>query len=234
MEDKRPVDGIIAYINELILTGELKPGSKYPSERYLSEKFGVSRNTVKKAIQYFELIGLASSKTGSGTYLINRPASLITSIESRQILNVYNFTEIQQTRRILEMGIVKLAAENANQNDKLQLIEAYDRLKQREAHVDTDAAIDAYLEADYDLHKLIASFTRNTLLTELHESLRVGILSMSEVWKKYSDIINVVNPYHEGIVNGILSNDVNAASKAMDEHLYYMEYRIKMARNSEG
>jgi len=71
------------------------------------------------------------------------------------------------------MGIVKLAAENANQNDKLQLIEAYDRLKQLEAHVDTDAAIDAYLEADYDLHKLIASFTRNTLRGT--HTLRIGL-----------------------------------------------------------
>ncbi len=233
MEERRRVDEIIAYINELIEKNELKPGSKYPSERKLSEMFKVSRNTVKKAIQYFEVMGLASTKTGSGTYLVNRPSSLLGSIESRQRLNVYNYNEIQQTRRILELGIVKLAAENANQQDKRLLKEAYEKLKLCEKNASTSAEIDAYLEADYELHKVIASFTRNTLLMELHESLRVGILSMSEVWKRYSDIVNVINPYHEGIVNGILNNDVAAASAAMDEHLYYMEYRIKMALNSD-
>ncbi len=232
MEERRPTEEIIAYINTMIEKGELKPGSKYPSERCLSEKFNVSRNTVKKAIQYFEIMGLASSKTGSGTYLVNKPSSIIDSIESRQRLNVYNYTEIQQTRRILEVGIVRLAAENANQEDKQLLVRSYEKLLQSEKHTDTEAGIDAYLVCDYDLHKVIASFTRNTLLIELHESLRGGILSMSEVWKRYSDIIDVVNPYHEGIVNGILNNDVTAAGTAMDQHLYYMEYRIKMALNS--
>ncbi len=228
--DKKCVDDVIAYLQDMIVSGELKPGGRYPSERLLAQQFGLSRNTVREAIQYFSMIGVASIRQGSGTYLINDGAALKKFVESRQKLKVYNWTEIQQTRRIIEMGVVKLAAENANQEDKLRLRNALKVVEDREKHVSTDIGVDTYLKADYDLHEAIALTTRNTILIELHASLREESLAMAEIWKRFANLVDVVNPTHDKIIAAIMRNDVDAAATAMDEHLCYMEYRIKLNR----
>ena len=49
-----PVDKIIRQIRELISSGQLKPGDRLPSERMMSERFGVGRTYVRDAIRKLE------------------------------------------------------------------------------------------------------------------------------------------------------------------------------------
>ena len=41
---------VIAWIRRELSEGRLKPGDRIPSENMLQEKFGVSRQTVRKAL----------------------------------------------------------------------------------------------------------------------------------------------------------------------------------------
>jgi len=52
---------IISKIRDLINFKNLEPGDKLPSERMLSERFGVSRSLVRDAIQKLEFYGLLNS-----------------------------------------------------------------------------------------------------------------------------------------------------------------------------
>ena len=123
---------MIADIQGMIVSGELKLGARFPAERELAQRFGVSRNTVRAAIQYFVMIGVAATKAGSGTYLVNNSDVLKRVLESRQMLEIYNWAEIQQARRVIEMGIVKIAAANAIREDKVRLQSALNKLKDAE------------------------------------------------------------------------------------------------------
>ena len=69
--EKVRANRVVQGIKDKIVNGELTPGARYPSERVLAQRFGVSRNTVREAIQYFVMVGVASTKPGSGTYLVN-------------------------------------------------------------------------------------------------------------------------------------------------------------------
>lgn len=230
-QEKACVNMVIQGIKDMIVSGELAPGARYPSERVLSQRFQVSRNTVREAIQYFVMVGVASTRAGSGTYLVNDRDALKKTMEARQMLETYNWTEIQQARRVIEMGIVKLAAKNANREDKIRLRDALAKLDRASQKVETDAEVNAYLCADYELHEEITRITHNTILMELHASLREGILSLAEVWKRFANLVDIVNPTHEKIVAAIARNDVEEATAAMDEHLRYMEYRIELNRS---
>ena len=66
--EKVRANRVVQGIKDMIVNGELTPGARYPSERVLAQRFGVSRNTVREAIQYFVMVGVASTKPGSGTY----------------------------------------------------------------------------------------------------------------------------------------------------------------------
>lgn len=53
----------------LIATGVLAPGSQIPSEEELVQKYGVSRTTVRKAVQELERLELIEIRRGKGTFV---------------------------------------------------------------------------------------------------------------------------------------------------------------------
>ena len=60
----------IAFVtSNLISAGHLKNGDKMPSTRDLAEKVGCHRNTVLKAYQEMERMGILEAKPGSGVYI---------------------------------------------------------------------------------------------------------------------------------------------------------------------
>lgn len=65
---------IRSELNELL--NEFYPGQKIPSERVLSERFGVARMTLRHAIETFILEGKLERRPGSGTYISNQCYSL--------------------------------------------------------------------------------------------------------------------------------------------------------------
>ena len=70
-DNKESLDAIISKIREYINYKNLEPQDKLPSERMLSEKFGVSRSSVREAIQKLEFYGILKSIPQSGTFVAN-------------------------------------------------------------------------------------------------------------------------------------------------------------------
>lgn len=68
-EAQTKYQALINYIQEQIASNQLCPGDKLPSENVLSERFGISRQTVRKAIGMLEEDGIVRRIKGSGTYL---------------------------------------------------------------------------------------------------------------------------------------------------------------------
>lgn len=66
---------ITEYIKDKIDKGSLKPGDKVPSENALTNKFSVSRDTVRRAFKALEDEGILISRRGSGTYVRLRKTS---------------------------------------------------------------------------------------------------------------------------------------------------------------
>lgn len=70
MEDRQTKYGdIVHYLENLMESEALKPGDKLPSENELTERFGISRQTVRKAIGLLEEEGTVRRVRGSGTYV---------------------------------------------------------------------------------------------------------------------------------------------------------------------
>ena len=49
-------DEAILKIKEMLLSGERRPGDRLPPEKELSEKLGLSRNSLREAVKALELI----------------------------------------------------------------------------------------------------------------------------------------------------------------------------------
>lgn len=109
---------IISKIGELINFKNLEPGDKLPSERMLSDKFGVSRSNVREAIQKLEFYGILKSIPQSGTFVADIGVIAMNGmIEDILRLDETDFKSLVETRILLELKTVRLAATRRTEKD---------------------------------------------------------------------------------------------------------------------
>lgn len=106
-------DRAIARIQELILAGELRPGSRLPPENELAAQLGVGRSSIREAVKALALIRVVDVRQGDGTY--------VTSLEPHLLLEGLGFAvdlvqddsilQVVEVRRLFEPVATGLAAE---------------------------------------------------------------------------------------------------------------------------
>ncbi|MBR5752908.1 MAG: FadR family transcriptional regulator [Clostridia bacterium] len=213
------VEQVIETIRTMITDGAIRPGDRFPSERKLSEQTGTSRNTVREALHYYETLGILEKRVGSGSYLIGDPDALYRAINSRQLLERYNILEMIETRRILETGIVRLAAERATEEDKQQLQTILQESIANSDAVKTEEGLAVYIRWDYELHRQFAVITDNSFLLEMFEAMRDTFLDAGNYWKYRPEKVTDSNAFHRKIVAAISAGDPEEAEEQLKAHL---------------
>lgn len=222
-------DRVIQEISKLIRTGEILPGDRFPAERTLAEKYGVSRGTVREALHYFETLGMMKKVPGSGNYLIDDSETLYRVIGNRQLIERYNWLEMIETRQVLEVGIVRLAAERATREDKLNLRRICEQTCKASADKTEEGSIN-YTKLDYQLHREFAKITRNGILLEMFEAIKDTFLEARYLWELGNGSRETANESHIRIVDAIINENGVAAEKEVQQHLNDMLKIFKMAR----
>ena len=67
-------DKVVQRLRLLIEKNNVQVGERLPAERQLCEQLGVSRSSLREAIQQLITAGIIQSKAGAGTYLKQLPA----------------------------------------------------------------------------------------------------------------------------------------------------------------
>ena len=84
---KQPLyDQLVDILREKILN-EMQPNDLLPSERELTERYGLSRTTVRLALQELENLGLVYRRHGKGTFVASNGA------QATNLSQTYSFTE---------------------------------------------------------------------------------------------------------------------------------------------
>lgn len=204
---------IVRYFKDNIVSGEWKVGEKIPSENQLTQMLGVSRASVRTAIQQMVGIGVLESVHGKGTYLkddqvedVSDTSSKITSEDCRDIEKVLEF------RRIVESEACRLAAQNADDAFIKELEKWLSKMK------DSINKREAFVTADVAFHKAISRASGNLLLEKslykVFEEKRKDHSQMNEIFG-YKDGIY----YHSMILEAIKAGDAQRARDCMFEHL---------------
>lgn len=98
---------LLQLLRQQILSGELAPGARVPTEEELVQTYELSRGTVRKAIEQLAAEGLVRTEQGSGTYVSTAHPNAVP----------FRFTEIaggaEVTYRILTREIMPAAGEIA-------------------------------------------------------------------------------------------------------------------------
>jgi DNA-binding FadR family transcriptional regulator len=215
------IDQIIEIIKRQITEGKIKPGSKIPGERTLSEKFKVSRTSVRQALKALEVLGVLEIRHGSTTTLSQDISHLlINPLKFMSILYNVGISELFETRKIIEVELAKKAAVHATEEDIRLMAKCLEMAKK---NLDNP---EVFLYSEKDFHEYIFLASRNRLLTAMIESLNTLLIeSRQESIKTFA---NLKDSYmeHYNIFKAIKKKSPALAGKAMLDHLEDVEKRL--------
>nr|WP_321232026.1 FadR/GntR family transcriptional regulator [uncultured Psychroserpens sp.] len=218
-------NAIISKIGDLINHKNLEPGDKLPSERMLSEKFGVSRSNVREAIQKLEFYGLLNSIPQSGTFVANIGVIAMNGmIEDILRLEDPDFKSLVETRILLELKTVRLAAIRRTEEDLEKLKEALDAYTQKV--LDGEDAV----QEDLLFHLAIAKASGNSTMNTFMLIITPGIITNFEKYHVCDKgLAQRGIKEHEEIFDAIKRQKPQLAKAKMKEHfgvLYQYCYNV--------
>ena len=159
---EKPADLIIRQIKDLITSGALKPGDKLPSERKLSDSFGVGRTCVRDAIKKLEFYGILKTLPQSGTIVSGMEIQTIENLISDVLkMEDFDFFSLVEVRILLEMKAANLCAQRRSKEELeclKQDIEDYEKKIQ-------DGSV-TFMD-DVKIHQQIAKGAGNPVLESL-------------------------------------------------------------------
>ncbi|MEN8804010.1 MAG: FadR/GntR family transcriptional regulator, partial [Wenyingzhuangia sp.] len=173
--DQSYKEEIISKLRDLINLKNLEPGDKLPSERMLSEKFKVTRSSVREAIQLLEFYGLLKSKPQSGTFIADiGQIAMNGMIDDILRLESPDFKSLVETRIMFELKTVRLAAKRRTSQQLDQIEEALDAYRTKVLKGE-DA-----VQEDLLFHLAIAQATGNSTINKMMLMITPNIITNFE------------------------------------------------------
>lgn len=234
---KKSLTQMIEYeLTEAIRAGKYLPGSKLPTENELCELFVVSRTAVREAIKKMSARGIVQVKRGSGVYVSeisikNASETLNLFFELSSDKNV--ILQTINTRLVLEPALVSQAAINRS-DEQIELL--VENIKMTKSCDLSDANKEA--ELDNDFHKTILSIADNQVLDlllgpmfNLMPKFKTSVYAKSHEGELVNKK-NIMLKHHENILDAIIKQDEQTASKAMYNHI--LETQNNYIKTLEG
>ncbi len=214
-------DKIVDQIKNQISEGVLKPGDRLPPERDLVKEFGVSRPSLREALNSLVALGFLEVK-GKRTYIKSvasesmlDPLSLLIKSDTQKIFDLI------EVRKAIETWGAFLAAQRATEEDIKQLENILEEMgkayKQGRSWEKQDA----------DFHLGIAQATHNTIHTHMMSTIYDFLReSVARVFKDRAKVKKLLD-HHYRIFSAIKNHSPDKARERTLEHLNYVESEVK-------
>jgi GntR family transcriptional repressor for pyruvate dehydrogenase complex len=220
----------IARIRDLIVAGELAPGSRLPPEHELAAQLGLSRNTAREAVRALVTARVLDVRRGDGTYVTSlSPGLLLEGIGSAvELMRDEGALEVLEVRRYLEPAATALAAGRIDQDGLRALAASIQRM--REAADD-----EQFVAHDAEFHARVAEASGNGTLASLlaglsSRTMRVRVLrAMSD-----AEALRRTIDQHEGIYAALAAGDPNLAQAMAVQHVITTEAWLRRLLAGDG
>ncbi len=219
-------EGLFETLKAEILSGTYPIGTRFPSERDVSEKYGVSRITTRDALSRLCEMGLLRKIPQSGTYVndylseasIDLLVRIMQSVDSidREIL--FSLLELRRTN---EVHAAREAARRMSSEDSERLHRLADTGM---AHMDDFATL---CNCDYEMHQMIIAHSGNRVLPLLFNSFKPVYRHYVEFFYTQPGTGRHVMPLYKKLAAACTSQDGEYAAHIMETILLYAENRVK-------
>ncbi len=171
LKSESVVQKVINCLTDGMVSGELKPGDKLPTEPELAATLGVARTSVREATKILTYLGVLESRRSEGTFVANGfQESMIDPMVYGIILNKgEDFDSLMELRELTEVGILRLAIKKRSEEGLETIREKLDAFSDAVEQEDLTAAF----QADNDFHDAVSSLCQNDLVDKINRVVRV-------------------------------------------------------------
>lgn len=240
-DEMRISDQVVNRLLEIIQTGGLQAGERLPAERKLAEQLGVSRSSLREAIQQLVSRGVLYSRLGAGTYLQSPsaqwPQRAIEPLAALMLSDPHYRYDVLEARQALETSTVWHAAQRATAEDKERIRRCFDTMVQYQQGHDAEHAA----RADAQFHLAIAEASHNLVLLQVMRGLFELVLGtvtenrhLMFVHDDPPQTLERLTRQHEALMQSILAGDPEQARAVMGEHLDYVRATLAQADENEA
>lgn len=217
-------DQIAERILQMIRDKQLHRGDKLPPERELAMTMQVGRPALREALRGLSLMNIIEIRQGAGAYVTDLDtAQLVQHLDFVFSIDDYAILDLFDARKIVEVGIIELAAPRVTDDDVANL----EACLAHSAQAGHDP--EAFLHADMDLHLLIAQIAGNPIMLRFMESIhQMGFVSRRRTGK-LAGVVEQSTADHRRIIEALKSRDPLAAREAMLHHLDNVEEKLRLS-----
>lgn len=212
-------DVAILKIQEMIRSGELSPGDRLPPEKELSDRLGLSRNSMREAVKALEVIRVLDVRQGDGTYVTSlSPVLLLESIAF--VLDLHHdqtVLELFAVRRILEPAATGIAASRID-------AETLERLHKQLDLINIESPIEQIIDSDLEFHRTIVAAAGNESLSALSTAISTNTVR-ARLWRGVTQNNATARTLeeHRGILNALVAGDSRLAEALALAHIAGVE-----------
>jgi DNA-binding FadR family transcriptional regulator len=203
---------IVRELGLRILSGDLPPGDRLPSESELIALYEVSRPVLREAVRVLVAKGLVISRQRSGSVVRPRnewhlldPDVLYWMIQTKPAPDFVH--TLMTVRRVFEPAVAALAARAATDEQIASIAEAY-------AGMASAGNKDELLEPDLAFHRRIAEATGNDLLAYIGNMLSLALRESIKLSSRLPNTHELSLPRHKAILTALQNRDALAARHA--------------------
>lgn len=213
-------DQVMDRILARIASGEWGPGHRLPGERQLAEEMGVSRVSIRAALQSLKTQGLLDAVQGGGTRVIATSAAMDPGMLELVRVSRENLHDLAEIRAILEGWAVRRAARNRTDEDLAELTRIMEATQ-------ADIAAGAHKsENDVCFHLALAKAAGSGIYLHIMAVIR-GVLHQMVDYHRYQlfnepEDDRVVMEQHRAVLDAVRARDADAAESALRAHLGFV------------
>lgn len=161
------VDQVAEAIKAMIVNENYQYGTKIPSENDLVAQFGVSRLTVRLAIQKLNVLGICETKTGNGTYVKEFSFNEYLENISDLLIKPDMLHDVYEFRKLIEVEAAVLAMEHGTDEefeDLKTICKNFDQIPYF-PNGDINKYVSNMLDVEFAFHSKICEMSKNELLS---------------------------------------------------------------------
>jgi GntR family transcriptional repressor for pyruvate dehydrogenase complex len=210
-------------IRNAILSGELAPGDRLPSERELAERFGVNRSSIREALGRLQALGLVGTRQGGGIvvrdFLADGGLAMLPYLLAPSgATDPHMFADVLEVRAVFCAYLARLAAHRAKAADLVSLREILTGLEAAQTPFERQ-------RLDFEFFRALANATGNRVLILVLNAIRQVYLENAVLFEAlYTDAL-FDTARHQRVVATVIDRDGAAAAR---EVLGWMERDLQL------
>ena len=219
---------IIDRITDALISGELKPGSKIPTEIEFSKSLGVGRNSVREATKILESFGVLEVRCSEGTFIASEfSQKMLDPLVYGLIIDNGSMQELLEFKLAFLRTILHIVVPIATQEDIDALQLHYDFLCETVKNTPEDE--NAIYTANREFHVALGQLTRNRFIIQINNVVmkvskysRLGGVRAAMKEGKIEDFSSI--SYH--LLQAVKSRDVNTINPTLDTIFAYWKHLL--------